>query len=155
MIVDNEAFFETVIALLREGQTVTIPVKGDSMLPFIKGGEDSVVLEGIEEGCPSGSERSKAKVGDIVLFKDGGRFIVHRVLRISDGGTAEIQGDGILKDKDFCPPERMFGRVLTILRSGERPVDVTSASYRLKVRLWLALKPFRRILLGLGKRLSR
>lgn len=155
MIVDNEAFFETVIALLREGQTVTIPVKGNSMLPFIKGGADSVVLEGIEEGSASGEQRSKARVGDIVLFKDGGRFIVHRILRIRDGGMAEIQGDGILKDRDFCPPDRVFGRVVTILKSGERPVDVTSSSYRLKVRIWLVLKPFRRILLRLCRCLSR
>lgn len=151
MIVGNDAFFETVISLLREGETVTVPVKGDSMLPFIEGGVDSVVLEGIEEGSAPGHPRRKAKAGDIVLFRADGRFIIHRILRIGDDGVAAIQGDGILKADDRCPSDRIFGRVVTVLKGGKRPVDVRSGLYRLKVRIWLALKPFRRILLGLRK----
>lgn len=46
LIVSNDTFFEEVIVLLREGKKVTVPAKGESMLPFIVGGVDSVVLEG-------------------------------------------------------------------------------------------------------------
>ena len=46
MIVNNDAFFASVIDLLREGKRVTIPVKGTSMLPFIVAERDLVVLEG-------------------------------------------------------------------------------------------------------------
>lgn len=49
LIVSNDTFFEEVIALLREGKKVTVPAKGESMLPFIVGGVDSVVLEGSME----------------------------------------------------------------------------------------------------------
>ena len=48
MTVNNEAFFGNVITLLRKGKKVTIPVKGTSMLPFIVGEVDLVVLEGVE-----------------------------------------------------------------------------------------------------------
>ena len=48
MIVNNDAFFASVIDLLREGKRVTIPVKGTSMLPFIVAERDLVVLEAIE-----------------------------------------------------------------------------------------------------------
>ena len=34
LIVSNDTFFEEVIALLREGKKVTVPAKGESMLPF-------------------------------------------------------------------------------------------------------------------------
>lgn len=152
MIVGNDAFFGTVISLLREGKTVTIPVKGDSMLPFIEGGVDSVVLEGIEEGSAEGESRRRAKVGDIVLFRADGRFVVHRILSLDKTGVAEIQGDGILKAKDRCSSDGIFGRVVTILKGGKRPIDVDSRAYRIRVRLWLALRPIRRILLGLWKR---
>lgn len=38
LIVSNDTLFEEVIALLREGKKVTVPAKGESMLPFIVGG---------------------------------------------------------------------------------------------------------------------
>ena len=55
LIVSNDTFFEEVIALLREGKKVTVPAKGESMLPFIVGGVDSVVLEGVDGGSPAGT----------------------------------------------------------------------------------------------------
>ena len=155
MIVGNDAFFETVISLVREGKTVTIPVKGDSMQPFIEGGVDSVVLEGVEEGSPAGMVRKPVNVGDIVLFRTDSQFIVHRILRIGGDGVAEIQGDGILQTVDRCPSERIFARVITILKKGRRPIPVQSTSYRIQVHLWLLLKPFRRPLLAIWKRVFR
>lgn len=57
MTVNNEAYFGNVITLLRKGKKVTIPVKGTSMLPFIVGEVDLVVLEGVEaparKTCPT------------------------------------------------------------------------------------------------------
>ena len=38
MIIDNDTFFAGVLPLLDQGKRVTIPVKGSSMLPFIRGG---------------------------------------------------------------------------------------------------------------------
>ena len=52
LIVSNGTFFEEVIVLLREGKKVTVPAKGESMLPFIVGGVDPVVLEGVDGGSP-------------------------------------------------------------------------------------------------------
>ncbi len=40
---DNE-IIEEAIRLVREGVNVTLPVKGQSMLPFIIGGKESVIL---------------------------------------------------------------------------------------------------------------
>ena len=45
MIIDNDTFFADVLQVLDQGKRVTIPVKGFSMLPFIRGTKDLVVLE--------------------------------------------------------------------------------------------------------------
>ena len=53
------------------GKTVSLPVNGSSMHPFLEGGRDSVVLT---------KPQSPVKVGDVVAFKRGdGCFILHRI----------------------------------------------------------------------------
>ena len=59
MVIDNDTFFADVLDVLREGRQATIPVKGYSMLPFIRGGKDLVVLEKAD---------GPVKRDDIVLF---------------------------------------------------------------------------------------
>ena len=54
---------------------------------------------------------------------------------------------------DFCGRDGIFGRVVSVLKQGKHPVDVESNGYRLKIRLWLMAAPFRRILLGVWRRL--
>lgn len=154
MTISNEDLFGEVTSLLREGRTVTIPVKGSSMAPFIIEGKDVVVLEGIETCSPEGQERRRAKIGDIVLFKAEGKYYLHRILRI-ENDVAEIQGDGILRSKELCATDGIFGRVTTIIKNGEKQIDVNSLPYRLKIRLWLSLHPCRRILLGIWRRLPK
>lgn len=75
LIVSNDTFFEEVIVLLREGKKVTVPAKGESMLPFIVGGVDSVVLEGVDGGSPAGTVLKTANVGDHFLVS--GLWIPH------------------------------------------------------------------------------
>ena len=84
MIIDNDTFFADVRRLLDQGTRVTIPVKGLSMLPFIRGGKDLVVLE------KAGGNLQR---DDIVLFhvgpREGGRYVMHRILTM-DGDVVDI-----------------------------------------------------------------
>lgn len=153
MTVNNETFFRDVISLLRQGKRVTIPVKGTSMLPYIVGEVDLVVLEGVEAASPEDSPHRNADKGDIVLFRANNHFVLHRILDFDANGVAVIQGDGILKAKEHCGRDGIFGRVVLILKQGKHPIDVESKGYRLKIRLWLMAVPFRRILLGVWRRL--
>jgi len=69
---DNE-IIEEACRLVREGVNVTLPVKGRSMLPFIIGGKESVILH----------RPGLIDVGDVVLaWVDGCRYVVHRIIRI-------------------------------------------------------------------------
>lgn len=102
---------------------------------------------------PENLPHRNAAKGDIVLFRVNNHFILHRILEFDANGVAVIQGDGILRAKEHCGRDGIFGRVVSVLKQGKHPVDVESNGYRLKIRLWLMAAPFRRILLGVWRRL--
>ena len=175
LVVNNEFFFPEVVALLEKGQRVIIPVKGYSMLPFIRGEKDLVELEGVRlmpkasedalskasaENCP---EETQGKVsagksagvlpgtrpleeGDIVLFRVGEKWVMHRLLSIQDG-IAEIMGDGVIASREHCPVDQIFGRAVTILRSGRHAVDPRAPWQQRKARWWRKALSVRRYLL--------
>ncbi len=154
LIVENDEFFGKVVSLLADGHSVTVPVKGVSMLPFIRGDKDSVVLEGVESCTPGGKSRIRVNVGDIVLFRYKGRYIMHRILKI-ENLNAIIQGDGVAKNIEICGLDDIYGRVTQILKHGKSPVDPYSDKMRRKVALWMRLKPIRRYVLFVYRRLLK
>ena len=84
---DNEILSEA-IRLVSEGIAVTFPVNGRSMLPFIVGGQESVILE----------RPRPAQVGDVVLaYVENCRYVIHRIVKI-DGEHITLMGDGNLEN---------------------------------------------------------
>ena len=141
MVVDNDTFFADVLKVLDQGRQVTIPVKGYSMLPFIRGGKDLVVLE------KAGAD---LKRDDIVLFHmgpmDGGRYVMHRIISI-DGDAVDIQGDGVPKNHEHVRRSQILARAVEIIRGGKRSVDPYSPCEIRKVRFWQGIRPVRRYIL--------
>lgn len=144
LIIPNEPLFDEICRLLDANKQVTFLTKGNSMLPFIRGGEDSVVLQ----------KRQVYKKGDIVLFKTNGRYILHRILRI-EGTSVTLMGDGNLSGKEHCHLKDIFGKVLQILPPGKEPVNCNTLLERRKAQIWLKLLPIRRYLLGIYRRLYK
>ena len=136
-VVNNDEFFGNVIEILEEGKQVTIPVKGFSMLPFIRGEKDQVVLE-----KPSRAYR----VGDIVLFRLGGRYIMHRIIAL-DGDRVTIMGDGVPGNTEKVRLKDLIALATCILRDGTKKTDPYAPRMMRKVRLWRKLLPVRRYLL--------
>ena len=147
MIIDNDTFFADVLRLLDQGKQVTIPVKGFSMLPFIRGGKDLVVLEKAGEVL---------RAGDIVLFhigpREGGRYVMHRILSI-DGDAVDIQGDGVPKIHEHVRRSQVIAKAVAILRGGKRRVDPYGPGQRRLVRFWQWLHPVRRYVLFIYRHL--
>ena len=132
----NDVLLGEVAAVLREGREAVITPTGSSMLPFIRGGKDRVVL----------ARRSGVEPGDIVLALIGGRYILHRVLS-REGERLILMGDGNLRGTERCALSDVLGTVTEIIRpdgSSRRPG---------KGRLWRALRPVRCYLLAIYKRL--
>ena len=134
--IPNESFFPEVVRILDEGMQATIPVKGFSMLPFIRGQRDLVVLEKKEQYVPY----------DIVLFRHHGRYVLHRILTV-DGEKVEIQGDGVARNTERVLLKDICGKAVRILRDGKKEVDPDAPRQLRRARRWRRLRPVRRILL--------
>lgn len=131
-VLPNEILLGEVGALLGEGREVSFTPKGTSMLPFIRGGKDTVTLKKIDT----------VEVGDIVLAHlPDSRYVLHRVIGI-DGDGLEIMGDGNLVGTEKCRTEDVLGTAVLI--NAHKPS---------KGRLWRRLKPVRRYLLAIYRRL--
>lgn len=127
-----------VASVLRDGREAVIIPTGNSMLPFIRGGVDRVVLR----ACPD------VAVGDIVLVKIEERYLLHRVIA-REGGTLTLMGDGNLVGTERCTLSDVIGTVTEIIRpSGQRRAPG-------RARLWGALRPLRRYLLAIYRRVFR
>ena len=147
MIIDNDTFFADVLRLLDQGKRVTIPVKGLSMLPFIRGGKDLVVLEKTGEIL---------EADDIVLFhvgpREGGRYVMHRILSV-DGDAVDIQGDGVPETHEHVRRNQVIAKAVEILRGGKSRVDPYSPGQRWLVHFWQWLRPVRRYILFIYRHL--
>ena len=138
---DNE-LIEEAIRLVREGVNVTLPVKGLSMQPFIIGGKESVILH----------RPVLIDVGDVVLaWVDGCRYVVHRIIRI-DGDRITLMGDGNLTT-EHCALNDIKARVTHVVSADNKKRDLYSRWRVSAAKLWFWLRPIRRYLLAIYRRL--
>ena len=134
-VVPNNVLLEDVASLLDEGREVVLAPRGNSMLPFIREGRDSVALRKLDD----------VETGDIVLVRSAGRYVMHRVVAI-DGERLTLMGDGNVGLKEHCTVADVIGTVVWIVRGNKKFKPG-------KGRLWRALCPLRRVLLALYRRL--
>ena len=139
---DHEIIDEA-IRLVDEGVSVTLPVNGNSMLPFIIGGKESVILQKPEQLI----------VGDVVLaWADGYRYVVHRIVRI-DGERVTLMGDGNLVGTEHCILNDIKARVTHVVDAKKRTHYLYKGWRKLAAKVWYWLRPVRRYLLAIYRRL--
>lgn len=134
----NEVFLPQVIAILGEGHTVTLPLRGRSMRPFLEDGRDKALLEAIKQ---------TPRVGDAVLAEiSKGHFVLHRIVKI-DGDDVTLRGDGNL-NTESCHIEDVKAIATAFFRKGRNTPDKTSGmKWRIYSWWWTRLLPIRRYLL--------
>ncbi len=139
---DHE-IIEEAILLVDEGVSVTLPVNGNSMLPFIIGGKESVILQ----------QPELPKVGGVVLaWADGYRYVVHRIVRI-DGERVTLMGDGNLMGTEHCLIGDIKARVTHVVDAKGRTHYLYKGWRKLAAKVWFWLRPVRRYLLAIYRRL--
>lgn len=139
---DNE-IIEEAIRLVREGVSVTLPVNGNSMLPFIIGGKESVILQG----------PGLIDVGDVVLaWVDGCRYVVHRIIRIN-GDRVTLMGDGNLAGTEHCTLNDIKAIATHVVDAKERTHYLYNRWRKSAAKIWFRLRPMRRYLLAIYRRL--
>lgn len=142
MKLQSDVVIGEVKKLIDQGQSVIFPVNGLSMRPFIIGGKDKVEFRPLPPNL---------QVGDVVMTKVlEGYPVVHRIVGI-DGDRLTLEGDGNLGFQEHCLLGDVVAHgVCTIDPQGQRR-SLTSPSARRKWRIWMRLKPLRRILLKVIK----
>lgn len=133
-----------VLEILERGAQVRMRVEGDSMIPWLGGGRDDVILVRPDE-------RPWCR-GDIVLLKDDrGRFILHRVVRRACG-RVWLLGDAQSGEEGPWTDDHVMALVDRVIRKG-REISMTSLRARGFAGLWGLCRPVRRPVLRWYNRL--
>jgi len=147
--VSDEVIMSEAIRLVDEGVSVTFPVKGRSMLPFIVGGRDSVILE----------KPTEIRKGDVVLAyvesenREDRRYVVHRIISL-DGDRVTLMGDGNLALHEYCNRGDVCAKVSLVVKPNGKKRSLDSFLFRFFAKVWFALLPFRRYLLWIYNKVN-
>ncbi|MBR2091261.1 MAG: S24/S26 family peptidase [Fibrobacter sp.] len=147
--VSDEVIMSEAIRLVDEGVSVTFPVKGRSMLPFIVGGRDSVILE----------KPTEIRKGDVVLAyvesenREDRHYVVHRIISL-DGDRVTLMGDGNLALHEYCNRGDVCAKVSLVVKPNGKKRSLDSFLFRFFAKVWFALLPFRRYLLWIYNKVN-
>lgn len=137
MAIANAVLLPEVVRLIDAGHTVTLPLKGNSMRPFLCHMRDKALLTSIDE----------VRVGYPVLAEvSPSHFVLHRVVAI-DGDKVTLRGDGNLGE-EHCRLSDVKALAKAFYRKGrEVPDYITDRKWRIYSFVWMRLLPIRRYLL--------
>ena len=125
--------------LIREGKTVVLPVRGNSMRPFIQNGNDCVELHPLPPVL---------RKGDVVLARTSkGYYVLHRVTAISPD-LLTLEGDGNIGIRETCRPSDVLARAEWVIDAHKERHSLLDRRARIKWRMWYMLRPLRRVLLA-------
>ncbi len=141
---ENAILLPQVIALINEGHTVTLRLKGFSMRPFLEDNRDKALLTKVQQ----------IHVGDAVLAETAPKhFVLHRIVKIN-GDAVTLRGDGNM-GCEHCRREDVKAFALGFYRKGHDYLDKTNGlKWRTYSFFWCRmLLPFRRYLLAAYRRI--
>ncbi|MFR9503008.1 MAG: hypothetical protein SNH73_00970 [Rikenellaceae bacterium] len=143
VVVENNELLDGVAVMVASGERVVLLTKGQSMLPFIVGGRDSVELTRVD---------SEICVGDILLAKISNptRYVIHRVIKI-ESKKITLMGDGNLIGSEECHMSDVAARITSIVKP-HKIINPNSKQQRVLAKFWRTLQPIRRYLLAILRR---
>lgn len=138
----DEQIIQEAVRLVQDGVSVTFPVKGRSMIPFIFGGRESVILQ-----KPGSLQR-----GQVVLAQVGpDRYVVHRIIKV-EPDRITLMGDGNIRGTESCTPSKVLAVATHVVDENGRRRPLDTRGQLLKARLWYGIRPLRRIILAILRR---
>ena len=141
----HDYIIEEAIRLVNEGVCVTLPVDGRSMLPFIIGGRESVILQ----------KPRQPKIGDVVLaWVEGCRYVVHRIIRV-DGENVTLMGDGNLAGTEHCTTGDLKAIATHVVDAKGRIHPLYNRWRWSAAKLWFRMRPVRRYILAVYRRIEK
>ncbi len=128
-----------------EGKTATLTASGNSMLPLLHSGIDSVIFG----PCDNPEELKRL---DVPLYRrPDGRYVMHRIVKVNKD-SFDMCGDGQREIEKGVPKSAVKAKAVGFIRKG-REFSVTSRKYRLYSFIWCAIIPLRGIAFKLNYKL--
>lgn len=116
-----EVLMPLMLEHLASGQSVAFSPQGESMLPMLRSGKDSVILSPAPE---------RLKKYDVALYqRENGRYILHRVVKV-EGDAYVMIGDHQLRFEGSVSHSQILAVVTAFYRNGKYHT-VTEPGYRL------------------------
>ena len=121
---------------IENGGTVQLPITGTSMLPLLVWGRDTVELTKCEN----------PQKYDIIFYRrDDEHFVLHRIVGKNEKGFI-LCGDNQVQKEYGINETHIIAVVKSITRKG-KTFSVDKTSYKIYVKLWTLILPFRNIIL--------
>ena len=127
--------------LLSDRGYIVYTNKGSSMKPLLRPNRDIIEIR------PKGNHRCKKY--DVVLYKKGDKYILHRILRVLPDGYI-IAGDNNTFPEYDIKDEQIIGIMVRVIRDGKE-IRMTDKKYRLYVHIWCDFYPVRMFLLRIKR----
>ena len=174
-MISDDVILSEALRLVGEGVSVTFPVNGRSMLPFIVGGRESVILEKPSElrrwdvvlaavkdpvagRCSAGPFADEAglatgekRAGG--MGAGGVRYVVHRIVAL-DGDRLTLMGDGNLMLREHCRLGDVGAKAVFVVDANGKRRSLVSSCSRFWARVWYILLPLRRYFLWIYRRVK-
>ena len=125
-----EIYHDSIIELLQEGKVVEVRARGGSMLPYLCGNGNEILI--VSPCSPSDLQR-----GELVIFGRK-KLICHRIIK-RDGNNLTIQGDGIIRKKEQVEVTDVKGIVRKIIKPNGKTVSTQTPAVQRYWRIWLRL----------------
>ncbi|MBQ0073678.1 MAG: peptidase S41 [Prevotella sp.] len=142
MLLPNEIIIPQVAEMVRKGHTVTLPLRGFSMRPYLEDKRDKALLSSVP---------LYLNVGDVILAEiSPKRYALHRIVSI-DGDIITMYGDGNFTP-EYIERQDVLAIALGFYRKGSTKLSsVEGFWYRMYWKTWVMLRPIRRYLLLIWK----
>ncbi len=109
---------------------------GMSMRPFLRSGEDMIILERRDNG--------RFRPREVVLYRrKSGKYVLHRIMAVRKDDYI-LCGDNCWDLEPGIRGEQILAVLTGVIRNGQR-LDVNAAGYRAKVFVWWLLYPIRAV----------
>ena len=146
MELDTKEYLDAVVDMLKKGaESVPVPVKGCSMVPFLNEG-DTVFLSLVGE--------KPLKRGDVVLYqREGGRYVLHRIRR-GKNGVFDMIGDAQTETEYGVLSRQIYAHAVRAVHKGKN-FTPSDRRWRFFETVWLAVIPFRPTIVSLREKLRR
>ncbi len=151
MIADQQTFTDPdklvtrIVALLEDCEAVPLTITGNSMLPFLADGRDTVYLSKV---------RRPLRKGDMIFYRrDNGRYILHRIYRV-ESGRFWIVGDAQTSLEPGIRQDQVIAIVTAVRRKGKL-LKSNSLCWMFFEKIWICMIPLRPYIFKIHALLSR